>query len=921
MRKYTTADELAGSNVYSIAHDNRGYLWFATDGGISRFDGYKFTGFSFREGLEGTLITALANDHKGRLYAGTRGNGVYFLSGTFSKMIQERIAPENTQMAISGNFLYTVGEDLSLTAFDIEDPKQSIPIKGSFTHVNDIAGSSGDTVFLATDKGVYYSVNGAPARALIEGSSAPVVSIFVIKGGLLIGGNGTIFQYRAGQIETLVTLTESAGITHLIRDKRGLIWCTTANGKFYVYTGEEMKEISSGSALADVQVSTLFEDNEGNIWIGTLGKGAICLHHLYCKNYTKDTGLSETYITWLLPVKEGTLAGTKEGFIYIDNNGTAFPEKNKHLSKPAIFENKMFCNEGPAGGNLIAGKQYEIKNIGAVASFVHKNTLYYATAKGKIMQVGVDFQSLDEAVEIKLSGQQIATEILTLFVDSRETLWIGTSKGIFAKERSGKTISFTSGKIQTRITAFAEPAPGVLYAGTSRGLMVLRNNKWVSLLELGGRAVENITGLAADKTGRLWVSSMSGLYFSSDSTFYLFDAKNILLSDEIKSIAYNPFTHTLWTGTPYGLSGIDLTGFDKESVFAPVAIFKSLRVGDSMYRDPDYEHPITLPYTARNVLMRFSAIQFSSPGGIKFFYRFNDGPWEANIGRQIEFASLPYGRHVVQLKSVGERGVEGSVAQIILIVEPPFWATTWFRLLCVVALIAIIYFLVRRRFEVIRKKQQGMLELQSKMAELRHQALAASMNPHFIFNALNSIQHFINSHNTEEATEYLGKFARLIRIMLDSGGQTYISLEEEIHRIRYYLELEKIRFGDKLNYQVHIDPALETKTAEIPNMVIQPIVENALWHGLLPANRNGNLTVRFQKNGPAIHVHIEDDGIGINEGRRRARAGHQSLGIQMIRERLELLHRLSGYASNLEIRDRSELSPPGQGTIADITFG
>lgn len=281
---------------------------------------------------------------------------------------------------------------------------------------------------------------------------------------------------------------------------------------------------------------------------------------------------------------------------------------------------------------------------------------------------------------------------------------------------------------------------------------------------------------------------------------------------------------------------------------------------------------------------------------------------------------MPYGKHTLLLKSFGEQEIEGPVATLTIIVETPIWATIWFKIIVGIAIGVAAYLILRKRFETVRKKQQERLELQSKIAELRHQALAASMNPHFIFNALNSIQHFINAHNTEEATDYLGKFARLIRMILDYGGKTFIPLKDELERLNYYLELEKIRFGNKLNFKIDIDPILLNEQPEIPNMVIQPVVENALWHGILPANRNGNLHISFTKLDNAIRVLVDDDGIGVHESKRRKKSGHNSLGIQMIRERLDLLKKLSGYQATIAIHDKSDFNPPGQGTLVQINL-
>ncbi len=459
---------------------------------------------------------------------------------------------------------------------------------------------------------------------------------------------------------------------------------------------------------------------------------------------------------------------------------------------------------------------------------------------------------------------------------------------------------------------------GALYVGTDKGLAILRNGKWTIHRSMMDKNIESITGLAHDNKQRIWISTLNGLFLYDGKTLLQFDARNTLLSDEINAITYDSLNNAIWIGTTFGLSRIDVGLFDKTPIRAPAAIFKTLRAADSIYRDLGVNSRIQLPYTSKNLTVRFSAIQFSAPEGIKFFYTFDGGPWEPTVGRQIEFASIPYGEHTIRLKSIGEQGVEGPVATLTIFVETPFWATTWFKILVGLGIGLIAYMLLRKRFEVIRNKQQERLELQSKVAELRHQALSASMNPHFIFNALNSIQHFINSHNTEEATDYLGKFARLIRMMLDYGGRTFIPLKDELERLEYYLELEKVRFGEKLNYSIVVDDALRNNPIEIPNMVIQPIVENALWHGLLPANRPGHLHIRFAAEQGTIVVTVDDDGLGIEESRRRKKGDHNSLGIQMIHERLELLNKLSGYKASLNIRDKSALTPAGQGTLAEI---
>jgi LytS/YehU family sensor histidine kinase len=197
----------------------------------------------------------------------------------------------------------------------------------------------------------------------------------------------------------------------------------------------------------------------------------------------------------------------------------------------------------------------------------------------------------------------------------------------------------------------------------------------------------------------------------------------------------------------------------------------------------------------------------------------------------------------------------------------------------------------------VKSKAAEQIKVQKSISDLKHQALSASLNPHFIFNALNSIQYYFNEHSKEEANKYLVNFSRLIRMNLDSAGNTFIPLSREIERLKLYMEYEKLRFEDKMNYRINIDEKINSERLEIPNMILQPFVENSIWHGLLNKKGEGVIDINISKrdkiismlNYPVIEIEIIDNGIGLLESKKLKQSKHISKGISMIKERLNLL--------------------------------
>lgn len=223
--------------------------------------------------------------------------------------------------------------------------------------------------------------------------------------------------------------------------------------------------------------------------------------------------------------------------------------------------------------------------------------------------------------------------------------------------------------------------------------------------------------------------------------------------------------------------------------------------------------------------------------------------------------------------------------------EAFYWwtLTIIFLLVLVSTLIGLgAYFVLQK----IRKRKD--LQLENRITLLEQKTLQGMMNPHFIFNVLNTIQYFINQENSTEANKILTIFARLMRKHLEICLKSTITLTEEIEYLSLYLALEKIRFNEKMDYTVNIQNNIDPEEIALPPMLIQPFVENAIWHGIIPKESKGLINLDFTLQDNELQIKIIDDGIGISNSKNKKSSSHISRGLELIQERVRLLNKLSG---------------------------
>jgi LytS/YehU family sensor histidine kinase len=227
--------------------------------------------------------------------------------------------------------------------------------------------------------------------------------------------------------------------------------------------------------------------------------------------------------------------------------------------------------------------------------------------------------------------------------------------------------------------------------------------------------------------------------------------------------------------------------------------------------------------------------------------------------------------------------------------------------------------IIRVRAEAEKKEAQNILmRTQQKMTEVEMQALRAQMNPHFIFNCLNSINRYIVKSDQTTASLYLTKFAKLIRLILDNSNSKNVNLTNEMEALKLYIEMEALRFDKKFTYEIKVEGNLGTDTIELPPLIIQPYVENAIWHGLLHKDSNGHLSVRVSMNGDSmLQCIIEDNGVGRDKAKElksKTATSRKSLGMQLTENRLSLLNKHAELNASIEIIDLKNGNNEAAGT-------
>ncbi|MGX9986007.1 sensor histidine kinase [Soonwooa purpurea] len=398
---------------------------------------------------------------------------------------------------------------------------------------------------------------------------------------------------------------------------------------------------------------------------------------------------------------------------------------------------------------------------------------------------------------------------------------------------------------------------------------------------------DNIQGIAQDSRGNIWFGSGEGLYqfnLKTDKTTRLSKIDG-LASNNITQAFYLTKDDWLYFSTDYHVQKINLKNILKTELINVLKL-TSIKVNNENLTDTD---DLILSFKEKKINQldfNFSALNFADKDKLIYRYRINNDIW-IYLGNEPKISLIKpvSGDYFIEIQ-VGDNlgNIQPRTLKIKFEIVPPFYKTWWFWMLSLL-LVAFLtfrftYFLVRQ------EKQKGILKKQAK--ENENKMLRSQMNPHFMFNSLNSINSFIIQNKDKEASKYLTAFSKLMRKILDNSQKEVISLKEELDTTQLYLDLEAVRMDYKFDYQILMSEDADPEAVYIPPLILQPFLENAIWHGINNKNGNGHIDIKINREHcDIIVIEIEDDGVGREKASEiRKSSAHKSYGLDITKERI-----------------------------------
>lgn len=919
-----TQSGLPSNTIYSVLQDGNGFLWLAHERGLCRYDGVRFV--QYRANMQqGFSLSNLISVYPGQLWAQD-------FSGNFYKTVNDSMVKEPHMVSggayvaagiINKHTLVSVKND-SIRVLHIPTRKQlSLKHPGSFSSA--ICYES-DAVYFVSNN-IIYKFDGQKLTRHVQ-LNLPLKNIFFLvktkEGFLAFTKQVRPYSYLIkGNIVQPVHLFENNVFIQEVSTVGNEIWVSTTSGT-YCYS-QKLEPLYEGFCFfKDYSISRVFKDREGTYWLGTLNNGLIMVPNLLARMYVYQ----QEPITAVEVMQQGTLfAGTaSHRLLSFQTSTNRFKPLYKGPANHEILH--IYHNPHKQETFLCSDRISQLKNFSLANEYLvagknivpldnHFYAYAFANGFGFINTARNDTSSLPTAFTF-FNGvnKKVGRGRWVLYDSSRKTLWVASSEGLsyYSPQKKG-VLTFRN---QPVFASFIVKQGNSIYLTTyNQGVLVIDSNNTVTTLAPVNYRDKIYKLQVTDR--EVWMLGYNKLFRFDKFTKML---NEFTMADGLPKAEFKDFkwhNQQVYIATSVGLGKFDATITGTNQV-PPLLALNQVSVNGKKVK---WQNGLYLENHENNMAIDFSVLSFKSVGELKVRYKINQQPWQEMEpdDRQLLLSALAPGRYFLQIEA---RNEDGWVSQAPLVlnfeVKMPIYRQYWFLLVMGITAVGFIYSwfyfrLKREQKENTLKTKQMLLEQElqrSKMASIKSQ-----MNPHFFFNALNTIQSFIYSNEKSLAVSYLNQFSELTRMVLDMSNQDLITLNDEVKALHLYLDLEKQRFDEKLQYTIWIDPELPPDFYLIPPMLVQPYVENAIKHGLLHSRLPWQLSISFRKVTNGLEVEIEDNGIGrkkseqLNANRQKH---HRSFAMKANEKRLEILNKGLDNGISVEVVDKENEWGAASGT-------
>ena len=942
---YDIEDGLPSSEVYDVEVDSNGVIWFATDRGLSSFNGYEFETYTTEDGLANNTILKIWNDPSGNYW-------LPGLDGSLTIYDHENLYPYKWNDSITSrihrpaniafddfNKLYFWRIGLVFDLFSVNDESGEVTIE-SFDELTD------KYPYFIKDSSIFVNINGYYIPGNEINYSGPNIidtdkfHFFFYKANQLDEKEKTLFK-RDKSTETIDSFKFEHQILNQYWEPDGHILVGTKKGLYRFKNGD--LKVSPDYFFKESEVSDMAIDKEGNYWITTQQNGVfkIPTFEIYTirtpiNNYSSEKILS------IAKLENHIFFGSSDGSLFVVNDQFECNE----LKEQNIGEQHWYASTHK---NKAYFKGLQITEVGDKLQFhkIHSSYTFPGLSplkNGQIFGLGffeVRILSPDFNREYYPSEYSFKKRIVCI-VEQENKIWMGTPDGLYSiidydydnivnesKSDSLLNVRINDMKIDHYENLWlATIGNGLIYKTADTLFQINMNN---------GLKSNHANHLFVENDSSVWIATTNGL----SHLIYSFDKDNFyqkklssyttidgLLSNYINSVT--KWKDNIWAATNKGICYFSPEELQQKNI-DPIIILEEVIVNQE---NVDLSLTNSYKFNQNDWYFKFTGISFRKVEDQPFYrYRLiseiTDSTWYYTNNRDVRFNDLKAGTYIFEAAAQNKYG-QWSENPILyrFTINPHFTQTWWFRGLLFLILIGIVFLVFQTRSQRIKFKEEQKrklqeAELKTKDAEL--QALRNQMNPHFVFNALNSIQNFVFKNDAKKANYYLSRFSKLMRDGLQFARLKYISLKEEIIFLNTYLELEKMRFPNKFQYKVVVEEDIPTNQYFIPPLLFQPILENAVKHAFKNIEYEGLLEIHFEENipGELLKITILDNGEGfdLESVNKTTKSKNKSLGLEIIKNQIALLNS-EGKDSKASFRifNRKTLDPQQSGTQAEFVL-
>lgn len=956
----TQEDGLPSNEVYDLLQDNRGYIWIATDGGLARYDGVHLKTYVYNADIAGA-VDLLQEDHDGRIWCKSYRGQIFYIEADSLRFFEPlKEAPYSFKFH-DVFWFHPTKHYLTVTLeghiYTYKDGHWKPWKDEKITQISRLGCP--DPVFYGTSDTIL-AIDYGPKLWVIGPAEQDTIKHLVLKTTLkyrrschliptrdpsclhlLVENDDLLLRYQHDRLDTLTHLPNrrAMGVLHKVwvDPKHPVSWLTTSMGLWrWDYTDLDHPKVNQ--YFAGKNASKFIQDREANYWVATLNQGVFMVPQLGAVELLgQETKVLQQSAFLLRPAvdKEYLWIALGNGTIvyYHTRTKTVKLVYQDHLDKTAPVDIDELPDKGIVkftfSSHQVFLRSSDLSPLRKkIKDQFHSRSIPYQGDTILAFGSGLGYGTPKSPIIIKIRPTRIYD--LHCDVQNPRAFWGAFRDTLMYYPRLGATplpILNPTTKVPIVGRAMVQTNDGTLWVGTHQGqLCAVQDHTHVRSIYQPPQLQDHLLicrALATDGV-KIWMGTDKGLFCYTPSTqeWVYYGQLDGLVSNQIRALAW--VNEYLYAATPKGVLRID-PKYNPVNTTAPLVRLDRVQINN---RDTSLLDEYHLSHYQNNLTFHLKGIALRSQGQFTYAYRLLplDSVWRVapSNAPAVNYAALQPSTYRFEAVAVNEDGVRSSTPVVIMMdIAIPYWNQWWFRLLVVLAIGLAFGTIAWWRVRIIRQRDRAEAQARERIQNLRLSALQSQMNPHFVFNALSSIEFFILNGELKKALLYHDKLARLMRQTFEYSKEQYISLEDELEFLGLYLELESMRLDEQLDWQVHCSDEVEAECDEIliPPLLLQPLIENSFKHGLLHRTTSHKLLqVDFsfleKEHREYLWVRITDNGIGWRQAQAQKQQlstlkEHRSSGLEITRERLELLHNEAGGPPNLQLIDRSDEGATG----------